>query len=133
MTARNESAATRYCSLPLPNALWISPRPLSSNAPNLPEVGLDSTKSNKVDISDMKVPVATEGTTKTSSNRGTPCAGNDASETMWEYVEGARWRKVETKESREVTEEVKGISKVGPNFFGMTSAQNQTPVHVRSA
>jgi hypothetical protein len=38
MTARRESAATRYCSLPLPNARWISPRPLSSNAPNRPEV-----------------------------------------------------------------------------------------------
>ena len=127
MTARKESAATRYCSLPLPNARLISPRPLSSNAPNLPEVGSDSIKSNKVDISDMKIPVAIEGTEKMSSNRGTPCAGYDASENIWEYVEGARWRRVETNESREVTEEVKGISKVGFNFFGMTSVQNRNP------
>jgi len=119
--ARKESAATRYCSLPLPNACWISPRPFSSNAPNLLGVGPDSTKSNKVDISDMKVPVAIEGTEKMSSNRGTPCAGYDASENIWEYVEGARWRRVETNESREATEEVEGISNVWFSFFGMTS------------
>ena len=84
ITARKESAATRYCSLPLPKARWISPRPLSSNAPNRPEVESDSTKSSRVEISDMKVPVETEGTEKMSSNRGTPCAGYDASEKIWE-------------------------------------------------
>ena len=84
MMARRESAATRYCSLPLPNARSISPRPFSSNAPNLSDVGPDSTKSNNVDISDMNVPVAIEGTENMSSNRGTPCAGYDASENIWE-------------------------------------------------
>ena len=47
---------------------------------------------------------------------------------------GARWRKVETKESREVIEDVEGISKVGFSFFGMTSVQSHVhPRRVRSA
>lgn len=71
--------------------------------------------------------MATEGTEKMSSNRGTPCAGYDASENIWEYVEGARWRRVEINESRETTEEVEGISKVGFSCFGMTSVSNRGP------
>lgn len=71
--------------------------------------------------------MAIEGTEKMSSNRGTPCAGYDASESTWEYVKGARWRRVETNGSREVSEEVEETSKVGFSFFGMTSVQSRNP------